>query len=147
MSGYRKLISDRIPATWDVALRWCKCRQRYIERIYDLGVKPYNTDVMHSRKQKDDLKLEYVNHTLNAKKTKFIDTLELDRLFKPETLEDYYSWKKVADWVSWFTVKTPYITNSISIDRGLGVHDEDITKSLMDKYKITEDLATYFLNL
>lgn len=147
MSGYRKLISDRIPATWDVALRWCKCRQRYIERIYDLGVKPYNTDVMHSRKQKDDLKLEYVNRTLNAKRTKFIDTLELDRLLRPETVEEHDSWKKVADWVNWFTVKTPYIMNSISIDRGLGVPDEDITKSLMDKYKITEDLATYFLNL
>lgn len=91
--------------------------------------------------------MKYVNDTFNLKKWTFKDTLELDRLFKEETLEDYYAWKKVVDWVNWFSVKKPYIMNSISIDRGLGVPDEDITKSLMDKYKITEDLATYFLNL
>ena len=146
MSGYRKLISDRIPATWDMALRWCKCRQRYIERIYNIGIRPLNTDVMHTRKQKDDLKLEYVNRTFNTKKTKFVDTLELDRLFKDKTLEDYYSWKAIADWVDWFVKNIPYINNSISIDRNVGVPDEEIKQSLINKYKITEDLAKFIIN-
>lgn len=145
MSGYRKLISDRIPATWDLALRWLKCRRRYIERIYNIGIARLNTDVTHTRKQNNDRKMKYVNDTFNLKKWTFKDTLELHRLNKEETLDEFNYWNKISDWVAWFAVNTPYIKDLIKSDRDKGEPEEVTINKLVEKYGIKETLANYLI--
>ena len=42
MAGYKNALRDRMPEYMDIALRWCKAKNRYIDYIYERYIKKEN---------------------------------------------------------------------------------------------------------
>lgn len=145
MNGYRKMISCNIPKAWDIALRWCKCRQRWIERVYSIGVAPYNSDVMHSKKQKEELKESYVKRICNPNKTSFRDTLELDRLLNPKDIVAYNAWMNIVEWVEWFRKILPFIRNDAKFYYDRGERGDKLALLIAENYSIDINLSKHIL--
>lgn len=144
MKGYRKLISDRIPKTWDMALRWCKCRKRYIERIYDYSVRLYKSDVMHTQEQKKKL-IEKEIILATDPKNSFSSGLELHRLRTEEDLNLLQYWEGVVDWVNWFSSNTLYIQDDAKYYSDKGVHGDELVSLIADRYEYDPKLVKHIL--
>lgn len=144
MTGYRKMISDRIPATWDMALRWNQCRQAWIEYCYNTYLRPLNTNVMKSRKWNEAEKAKRVTEICNVKKG-FANSINLDRLLQ-ENSEQYTYWKKIIDWVKWFCEKMPHISNSAKNSYNIeGLRKNALAESISKQYSINVDLSIFIL--
>ena len=39
--GYRQMLCDRMPQTLDIALRWCKAKNKWVDYVYDNTIKKY----------------------------------------------------------------------------------------------------------
>ena len=145
MNGYRKMISDRIPQVWDMTIRWCKCRNRFIEYVYDTVVRPYQTDVMHSRKEKTKLISEQLKNELNPMSTSFRETVRLTKLLTYNHTEDYNYWKTVADWNDFFATRALYIKNSCIHSRNKGATTKELIVEISERYKIDPKLAEFII--
>ena len=139
------MISDRIPPVWDMTIRWCKCRNRFIEYVYDNVVRPYRTSAVHSKKEKAKLISKQLKDKLNPKLTKFKDVLRLTMLFTYDRTEDFNYWKVVADWNDFFATKTLYIQNSCVHLRSRGATTKEIIEEISKRYKIDSKLAEFII--
>ena len=95
------MINDRIPSTWEMALRYCGSKQRWIDYVYNTYVNKYNNDVMHTKKDKDRLKSENIRKICNAKKP-FKDTIQLEQMITYNRNDEYEYWNSIVKWVEWF---------------------------------------------
>ena len=144
MNGYRKMISDNIPKTWDIALRWCKCRQKYIERVYRNYVAIYKNDVMHTLAQKKKL-IENGIHRATNPKNAFSDSLELDKLRNEKDLQLLTYWEGVVDWVVWFSSNTLYIKNDADFYSKKGVHGDELASLIAKNHELDPELIKHIL--
>lgn len=111
-TGYRGMLRDRLPATVNLALKWCEAKTKWIDLVYNQSIK-FCTN--------KELRDSQCRHILGISSTKrgfeFHDTIEWDKLSE----EDKTYWKWAEEWVNWFT------KNYISI--------EEIYKTLKVKNK------------
>ena len=145
MNGYRKMISDRIPLVWDMTIRWCKCRNRFIEYVYDNVVRPYKTDVMHSRKEKAKLISKQLKDELNPMSTSFRETVRLTKLLTYNKTEDFNYWKVVADWNDFFATRALYIKSSCIHSRSRGATTKELIVEISERYEIDPKLAEFII--
>ena len=149
MNGFRKMISDNIPKTWDLALRWCECRTKWIEYVYNTHVKKYNTD-WRGHKKILELKSTAVKQMTQKQKfdgmlLKFDDTINFDILFR-EDPEQYEAWKTVSTWVSWFSENYAYIKSTADIQLTCKYKSVDETvEYICKKYNLDDVQLVYFI--
>lgn len=143
MTGYRKMISCRIPKIWDMTIRWRKCRMRWIEAVYNRNLKKFNIDVMHSRSYNKREKAKVVERILNPKITKFRDTIDLHTLLMYSHPE-YDFWNNICTWCDYFSKNTVYWENYINLHE----HDsnEELIAGLSERFHINKDLSTFIVN-
>lgn len=144
MSGYRKMISNHIPRTWDMALRYLRCRDAYIERVYDCYIKPLNKNVMKSAKENNQEKERIIK--LMFSKYEFKDTVKLEDLMLTNKTEKYHYWDKIKSWINWFKNHMAFIENTIKIEQSLYKTKSEIVDVIMTNYKINEKLARFIVN-
>lgn len=145
MNGFRKMISDRIPQTWDMALRWCAVRSRFIERVYNLEVKPLHSD-WRPKKTRMLIASNNVKEALNPKLSTIRQTVGLTRLFSYGSREDYEYWLQVCKWVEWFSAKIIFIKSTIEIAKKNGETDDTIVNTINDRYQLHDlKLAKFIL--
>lgn len=145
MNGYRKMISDRIPPVWDMTIRWCKCRNRFVEYVYNNVVRPTRTDVMHTRKEKAKLVPQRIKDELNPKLTSFREAVRLMGLLNYNKTEDYNYWKVVADWNDFFATRALYIKNSCVHLRSKGATTKELIAEISERYGIDSKLAEFII--
>lgn len=167
MNGYKGMLRDRMPLMLDLALRWCKAKQRWIDYVYDKFVKKYpkerrgvivktllgikqqykRQDIYdHMRYVKLDLSvsMDQVNSIPKSELfMSFRDTLDWEELSKEEGMVTY--WATVESWVQWFKESHAYIENSYQISRKLGKDDATIKASLMAEYGLESKLIDYLI--
>lgn len=142
------MISDNIPKTWDLALRYCKCRKLWVERIYDLHIRPYNSDW---RPLKERKRLKSIACKQYTGKTKddfgnyctFKDTTEIERILSKDKNKDLYEfWTTVNTWVMWFQKNLIYIENALN-----GAEGDIIAKAMYldERFKIRNEKLTLFI--
>ena len=149
--GYRQMLCDRMPQTLDIALRWCKAKNKWVDHVYDniiqkhpqcerskavkqvLGLLDYYDSyeiIMYFRtigkKQckdipKDDLKLSF-NETINWQALASKDIDELN------------NWQAIVSWVTWFKYWYQYIENTAKISMTKGKVYSEIRKEIEDTY-------------
>ena len=144
MNGYRKMISDNIPGTWDIALRYCKCRKKYIERVYSLCVVKYKNDVMHTLAQKKKLIEEGIRRATNSKNP-FSDSLELDRLRNEKNLHLLEYWENIVSWVAWFSSNTLYIKDDAKYYYDKGVRGDELVSVIANRFDFDPKLVKHIL--
>lgn len=144
MNGFRKMISDNIPKTWDLALRWCHCRTKWIEYIYNVHIAPLNNDWRDERTRKS-LKEKRTRMLTSPKRTRFFDTINHDRMLL-EDKEAYEAWKSVSNWVTWFSEQYAYITSSAKIQMECkGTSIDDTAEYINKRYKLNNIKLAKFI--
>lgn len=165
MNGYKAMIRDRMPLTLDLALRWCKAKQRWIDYVYDKFVKKYPKErrgvivktllgIKQQYKRQDIYDhMRYVKLDLSVSMEQ-VNNIPKDALFMSfDDTIDWYEldpdtsiyWDTVSGWVKWFKESHAYIENSYQISRKLGKDDATIKASLMTEYGLESKLIDYLI--
>ena len=87
-TNYRQAIRNRCPRTVDLALKWCKAKDNWVEYIYET----YFSFLKDNKSKNDQLDGIF-------KQFDFAKNIEWKTLDKPEL----YYWSQVTDWIEWFT--------------------------------------------
>lgn len=140
MNGFRQMISDRMPKTWDMTLRWCKSRQKWIDYFYNTHVKPWNTD--YRVKKRNQNKRDAI---MKSFKSTFENTIETERMMLNGSEEEYRHWIWVIDWSKWFCTKEIFIESMLKRMHEEGGLPEDLKKAIMERYKTDEELAEFIV--
>ena len=168
MSGYKQVITDKMPQMLDLALIYCKAKSRWIDYVYEHIVKKYPKDSrtnavkialgIKQRWKRQEIydHLRYVQFNKNVTKKQvdnipksklfmsFEDTIDFDDLYKTD-VEMYYYWKAVATWVDWFSKSYIAIRDSYQHMTSWNMSEHEKKIILMDKYGIDNRLATYLI--
>lgn len=139
--GYKAMLRDRLLPSWNLALLWCKVKNRWIERAYAENIantpKPLRSDLckfITGRKK---------NYGVTCS---FWTTIDPDGFLFGEDREEYNMWKNVQKWVDWFSQNQIFIYNTLQdIEKTQYIFD-NILDTLCKKYPhIDRKLLTFMI--
>lgn len=121
------MLRDRMPSTLDIALRWCKAKEKWMDYVYEKHIKTVPKN-QRSNAVKitlgtlpaytiDDIKSVF--RDLGKKLVKPIPPQSLRWDFKDTVPNDSY-WAYVNSWVSWFRKTFSFIEHNYVINVQLG---------------------------
>lgn len=110
MNGYRAMINDRLLPTWKLALLWCKCKNRWIDLVYDIHIRGINKDL-----KAETCKLITGNVGRGGIRIPFMRTVSNDDCFRANNPEEYEYWEAVNTWVKWFSRYSIYMRDDIKV--------------------------------
>ena len=158
MGGYKQMLRDRMPEILDVALTYCKAKNRWIDYVYKNSIKKYPQNKrsvavkvllglkqQYKRKEIYD-KIKYAELKPITKEQvdsipkselyiKFKQTIDFGKL----AVEDKYMykyWSDVCDWVDWFSKSYFSIKDTYQNAKKWHMSDHEIKVMLMNKYSI-----------
>lgn len=142
------MLSENIPKVWDIALKWCGCKTKWIEYVYKAHIQPYNTNCLLTKKQNKHKKTVAVREIIK-KGARFSDSIKWDSFMVNPTdasREEQEMWTKVNTWVTWFSKNNIYIEDIIK--SYMSEHrytDEEIADKLNQRYKLNNQKLSKFL--
>ncbi len=91
MKGFKAMLSDRLPITWEMALLKCGAKLRWIDRVYEV----------HLRHLHKSIRAENVKFLTggDAKSATFMETVDPDGLMFCDDNDQYRYWIAVRSWV------------------------------------------------
>lgn len=157
-TGYKEMLRDRMPRTLNLALKWCKAKEKWLSYVYDnhikqvpknmrgnvvkqcLGLKPkWSTSDMHaylplrgiSHKKIDEfIEKTQASVLRNLLSMDFKDTILWDNLTEEEANE----WERINSWVVWFKTQYAYIENTYKISQEAGKDEQTIKVEIIRRY-------------
>ena len=169
MNGYKPMLRDRMPKMLDLALRWCKAKNRWIDYVYNnivskyplekrssivktiLGIKQYyKRQEIYDHIRYNEFKSVTMKQINSIPKSelymKFKDTINWNKLLL-EDLDMYKYWEDVAEWVDWFS--TSYIaiesTYNYWTSKRWNVSDNEVKKIISHKFGISIKLTNFLI--
>jgi coenzyme F420-reducing hydrogenase alpha subunit len=121
------MLRDRVPKLVNYALKWCKCKEKWLDHVYSNWIWIYSKKDMRDNATRDILGLDAKG---KPTKFKFEDTILWDDLTKKE--KSY--WESVSKWVSWFQKEYQYVKNSYDISKACGKDIREIKYDIMIIY-------------
>lgn len=104
MTGYHAALWDRIPDTWRLAAKQCKCKERMVNNIYKDMMASVYKKCSESKKWnpafKDEVKKEYLKTFCNE------NTPFCWAFIWKETKEGFQYWNVVNKWINYFKQAT-----------------------------------------
>lgn len=167
MKGYKAMIRDRMPLMLNLALKWCRAKERWIDYVYDNIVKKYPEHKrsvvvkqilgIKQRWKRQEIydQLRYVEFKPVTQEQvnvipkselymKFKDTIDWTTLSKEDP--DMYSyWQAVASWVEWFSTTHLSAKETYEHSQRWAISTDDIKPILMSKYGIDSKFADYLI--
>jgi len=167
MNGYKAMLRDRMPLMLNLALKWCKAKERWINYVYDNVVKRYpqnkrsvvvkqilgikqrwKRQEIYDQLRYAELKPVTMEQVNNIPKSelymKFADTINWTKLSEEDP--DMYSyWQVIAGWVNWFSTTHLPAQETYDHSRKWGMSDDEIIPILMSKYGIDRKFADYLI--
>ncbi len=157
-SGYRQMLCDRMPQTLDIALRWCKAKNKWVDYVYDNTIKKY-PQKERSRAVKQVLgQIDYYNideiviyfRMIGRKQSKEIPKEKLKLPFKytinweemaSRDINELQMWQSVCTWVVWFKYWYSYIENAVKISMMNGKTYSEICKDIETRFLPKVDIS------
>lgn len=124
-NGYKGMLRDRLPKTVDIALKWCKAKERWINHTYDNVI-----GIFSENKEKDNATKVILGISTRYKSFDFHKTIMWDNM---TDLEISY-WKNVESWVNWFRTNYIYIQNEVNNSLILGVEINVIKQKIKKNF-------------
>lgn len=167
MKGYKQMLRDRMPLILDLALRYCKAKERWIDYVYNsivkrnpvekrsivvktvLGIKQqWKRRQIYDQVKYGELKpitMEQVNNIPKSELyMKFTDTIDWQKL-SVEDPDMYDYWKTISEWVDWFSTQYIPIKDAYEHSRQWKMSNEEIIPIIMGKYGIDRKLTEYLI--
>lgn len=125
------MLRDRTPKLVSFALKWCKVKEAWLDHVYKNWIWIYVDNKERLEATRRVLGYKYPKDMKSKEKFfKFEDTIAWDSL----TTEETESWKRVAEWVSWFCNTVPNIKEEYEISKNKGTDLTDIKRNIMLNY-------------
>lgn len=149
--GYRQMLCDRMPQTLDIALRYCKAKNMWIDYVYDNIIKKYPQKERSVAVKKVLGLIPYYNideivlyfRQIGRKQSQAIPKEELKLSFKDtimwekmasKDLNELQMWQSICTWVTWFKYWYSYIENAVVISMKNGKTYSEICKNIEDRF-------------
>lgn len=165
--GYRQMLRDRMPKVLDLALRWCKAKERWIDYVYDnvikrtskekrsdtvkiiLGIKPkWKRQEIYDQLRYSEFKQVTMAQVWKIPRSKlyldFYDSINWVTLSNNDP-DMYNYWMTIAEWTDWFSKSYLSVKSTYDHSRHLGLSDNDIAPLLMGTYEINRKLADFLI--
>ena len=157
-TGYREMLRDRMPRMLDLALKWRKGKERWLDHVYENHIKVVSKDKRSicvkqclGLKQKYDINDMYAYLPLKGisrkEITNFIYTCDPGELKKLLSMDFHDTinwnsldedqtnyWKITETWVQWFKTQYQFLENAYQISQKCGKDDFDIRVELITRY-------------
>lgn len=131
-TGYREMLRDRLPKMTNYALKYFKCKEKWLTHVYKSWIWIYPKKDMRDSATRELLKLDKKGKA----HFRFEDTILWDDL----SVQEGMYWKKVASCVSWFRQQHAYIENEYANSKTVGKSVEDIKYDIMIRYICRQDM-------
>lgn len=119
------MLRDRTPKVVNFALKWCKCKEMWLNHVYENWIRIYS-----SKEERNKTTRMLLGLDKNPRQFIFADTIMKDNLTEEE--KDF--WENVINWVSWFQLQYGYIENTYCISKKLGKDIVKIKLEIISKY-------------
>lgn len=125
MTGYKAMLSDRLPFVVNIALKWCETKGRWVNHVYNSQIKLFVHKSDRDYAVRCVLGIAKRHPVFNFK-----DTIDWNNL----TQEDHEHWTWVQDWVNWFQKHYYSIENAITNSRLVGENTSYIVNEICVTY-------------
>lgn len=137
-TGYREMLRDRLPKVVDMALRYNKAKERWLDHVYYSFIWIYSDNEERYKATKVILG--------NNKKKKFFDfhkTIDWDNLPKDDNfvqntdgsyMSQYKYWEIIESQVNWFKEHMMFIENAYDLYYNQGYSTESILEFIKLQY-------------
>lgn len=137
--GYRGMLRDRLLPSWNLALLWCKVKNRWVEKAYAENIARAGVSL---RSELCKFVTGHKNkHGITAT---FMSTVDPDGFLYGENHNEYEMWRSVDKWIRWFSVNQMFIYDMIQDYYQQGKDDEYIIKNLNYPY-VNEKLIRFMI--
>lgn len=121
--GYRGMLRDRLLPSWNLALLWCKVKNRWVEKAYQENI------ACAGMALRSELCKFVTGHKNKYGITAtFMSTVDPDGLLYGDNRKEYEMWRNVSKWVDWFSKNQMFIYDIIQNYYSKGNTDEEIIK-------------------
>lgn len=141
-TGFKEMLRDRIPVYADIALKWCKTKERWINIVYRDTI-----SVFADKNDRYDITKTVLGLKSKDKVFNFDDTIYWDALSENER----EILKVASSWVNWFKHYFVFIENDYKVNLSLGCSEEKIISNLCSgllkkiNSSVREDLAIFII--
>lgn len=108
-TGYRGMLRDRLLPSWNLALLWCKVKERWIEKVYK--------DIISKTPQSlrsDMCKFVTGHKNKDGVTCSFFSTIDPDGFLLGDDKIEYDMWRSVSKWIDWFSKNQMFIYDTLS---------------------------------
>lgn len=131
-TGYREMLRDRLPKMTNYALKYFKCKEKWLTHVYKSWIWIYPKKDMRDAATRELLKLD----KRGKAHFRFEDTILWDDL----SVKEAKYWKKVSSCVSWFRKEHAKVENEYATSKTVGKELRDIKYDIMIRYICREDI-------
>ena len=123
--GYKGMLRDRLIPIWNLALLWCKVKQRWIDTVYERNLKN-----CPKKLRSENCKLLAGHLNRYNIRVSFLSTVDPDGFLYGEDKEEYQMWKNVNSWIEWFSKHSMFVYDAIDSYYNNGCDDDYIIKTI-----------------
>jgi hypothetical protein len=142
-TGYKEMLRDRLPDYVDLALKWCRVKELWINHVYNSQINIYAD------------KPERYNATrivlgLSSKERIFKFEESIDWVWASE--EEKARMRPAIGWINFFKTIFPYIENKWKVNLSLGKTEQEFIDELSSGYlktvneSVRNKLAVFITN-
>lgn len=103
------MLRDRLLPSWNLALLWCKVKERWIEKVYK--------DIISKTPQSlrsDMCKFVTGHKNKDGVTCSFFSTIDPDGFLLGDDKIEYDMWRSVSKWIDWFSKNQMFIYDTLS---------------------------------
>lgn len=131
-TGYRGMLRDRLLPSWNLALLWCKVKERWIEKVYKDTI---SKTPMSLRSEMCKFITGHKNKYGIA--CSFFLTVDPDGFLFGDDKIEYNMWRNVSKWVDWFSKNQIFIYDTLS----------DVLKNHHIFCEIVDEMCKHYNNI
>ena len=124
-NGYKGMLRDRLLPSWNLALLWCKVKQRWVDTVYERNIR-------HCPRKLRSENCKFITGHKNkyGAAGTFISSVDPDGFLHSIDESEYHLWHTVNAWVKWFSKHQMFIYDLIEHYYATGFNDEEIIEKL-----------------
>ena len=124
-NGYKGMLRDRLLPSWNLALLWCKVKQRWIDVAYERNIRNIPKEL-----RSENCKFITGHKNKHNVSGTFMSSVDPDGFLKGDSPEEYEMWVTVNAWINWFSRHQMFIYDIIKDYYNKGYDDNYIIKTL-----------------
>lgn len=142
-TGYKEMLRNRLPDYVDLALKWCRVKELWINLVYNSQI-----NILVDKQERYNTTRIILGLSSKRRVFDFEDSIDWDWISEEEKAR----MKPAIGWINFFKATFPYIENKWKVNLSLGKTEQDFIEELSSEYlktvndSIKNKLAVFITN-